>query len=274
MTGTSGVSLQGYVREIVASGFPAIRSASPRVRDALLDGYLQRIVEHDFPDQGLMVRRPDALLAWLRAYAAVTSTSTAYTRILDAATPGEAEKPARSTTESFRTVLAQLWILDPLPAWTPTETPLKRLGRSPSHHLADPALAARLLGVTEESLLRGEEGGPRSLRDGQQLGRLFESLVVQSVRVYAQAVDARVSFLRTSRGDHEVDIIVERRDGRVVAIEVKLASVPSEDDLAHLKWLEREIGEDLLDAVVITTGPYAYRRPDGIAVVPAAMLGP
>jgi predicted AAA+ superfamily ATPase len=98
--------------------------------------------------------------------------------------------------------------------------------------------------------------------------------VVQSVRVYAQAVDARVSFLRTSRGDHEVDIIVERRDGRVVAIEVKLASVPSEHDVAHLKWLEREIGEDLLDAVVITTGPYAYRRPDGIAVVPAAMLGP
>ncbi|HET8984247.1 MAG TPA: DUF4143 domain-containing protein [Trueperaceae bacterium] len=274
VTGTSTVGLKDYVKELVSSGFPAIRSARPPVRDALLDGYLQRIVQHDFPDQGLMVRRFDALRAWLQAYAAATSTSTAYNRILDAATPGEAEKPARSTTESFRTILTQLWILEPVPAWVPTDTPLKRLARSPAHHLADPALAVRLLGLSEESLLRGEEGGPRSLRDGQQLGRLFESLIIQSVRVYAQAAGARVSFLRTSRGEHEVDIIVERQDGRVVALEVKLARVPADDDLDHLRWLKRELGEDLLDAVVITTGQYAYRRPDGIAVIPAAMLGP
>jgi len=274
VTGTTSVNLQDYVREIVSSGFPAIRSAQPSVRDALLDGYLQRIVQHDFPDQGLMVRRPDVLFAWLQAYAAATSTSTAYNRILDAATPGEAEKPARSTTESFRSVLSQLWILDPVPAWTPTDTPLKRLGRSPTHHLTDPALAVRLLGLTEDALLQGKEGGPRSFRDGHQLGRLFESLVVQSTRVYAQAAGARVYFLRTSRGDHEVDIIVERRDGRVLALEVKLARTVSDDDLVHLKWLKREVGEDLLDAVVITAGPFAYRRPDGILVVPAAMLGP
>lgn len=272
--GKSDVSLKDYVAELVSSGFPAIRTAAPGTRNALLDGYLQRIVQRDFPDQGLMVRRPDALLAWLRAYAAATSTSTAYNRILDAATPGDSEKPARSTSEIFRTVLAQLWILEPLPAWSPLDTPLKRLARSPAHHLTDPALAVRLLGLSESSLLRGEERGPRSLRDGQQLGRLFESLVVQSIRVYAQAAGARVSFLRTSRGDHEVDIIVERPDGRVVALEVKLARTPADEDLSHLRWLRREIGEDLLDAVVITTGPFAYRRPDGIAVVPAAMLGP
>src|SRR5690606_29121724 len=87
VTGTSNVSLKDYVRELVSSGFPAIRSAKQPVRDALLDGYLERIVQHDFPDQGLMVRRPDALRAWLRAYAAATATSTAYNRILDAATP-------------------------------------------------------------------------------------------------------------------------------------------------------------------------------------------
>lgn len=272
--GASHVSLRDYAEEITRSGFPAIRAAATRTREALLDGYLERIVQHDFPDQGLMVRRPDALLAWLRAYAAATSTSASYNRILDAATPGEAEKPARSTTEVFRTVLTQLWILDPLPAWTPSETSLRRLGRSPAHHLTDTALAARLLGISAESLLRGEEAGPRSLRDGYQLGRLFESLVLQSVRVYAQASGARVSFLRTSRGDHEVDIIVERPDGRVVALEVKLTRVPTDADLVHLHWLKREVGEDLLDAAMITTGQVAYRRPDGIAVVPAAMLGP
>ena len=93
------------------------------------------------------------------------------------------------------------------------------------------------------------------------------------MRVYAQATRARVSHLRTRNGDHEVDLIVERRDGRVLAIEVKLAAVPSDRDVRHLHWLAKQIGSDLLDAVVVTSGPYAYRRPDGIAVVPAALLG-
>lgn len=274
VTGTSGVTLKVYVGELLGSGFPAIRARATRVRNALLDGYLQRIVQHDFPDQGLLVRKPDVLLAWLRAYAAATSTSTSYNRILDAATPGESDKPVRSTTEAFRSILGQLWILEPLPAWAPMDTPLKQLGRAPAHHLADTALSGRLLGLSEASLLSGEEGGPRSLRDGQQLGRLFESLVVQSVRVYAQAAGAQVSFLRTSRGNHEIDIIVERPDGRVVALEVKLTRVPSDEDVKHLAWLRREIGEDLLDAAVITAGPAAYRRSDGVAVIPAALLGP
>jgi len=58
-----------------------------------------------------------------------------------------------------------------------------------------------------------------------------------------------------------------------VAVEVKLTRNVDEDDLRHLKWLTERIGDELLDAVVITTGEDAYRRPDGIAVVPAALLG-
>lgn len=95
-----------------------------------------------------------------------------------------------------------------------------------------------------------------------------------SVRVYAQASEATVGHLRTHRGDREVDLIVERDDGRVVAIEVKLTATPSDDDVRHLRWLKGKLGDDLLDAVVVTTGRGAYRRPDGIAVVPAALLGP
>ena len=79
--------------------------------------------------------------------------------------------------------------------------------------------------------------------------------------------------LRTWRGDHEVDLIVER-DGGVLAIEVKFGQVPDDRDVRHLRWLDAQLGDRLLDSVVITTGPAAYRRPDGIAVIPAALLGP
>lgn len=273
LEGESDVDLAAYMREIVASGFPALRATSGRAQRALLDGYLERIAQRDFPDQGIKVRRPAALHAWLRAYAAATATNASYNRILDAATPGEADKPARSTTEAFRHVLSNLWILDPLPAWSPSDNRLHRLAQAPKHHLADPALAARLLGVSADALLRGGEAGPRMLRDGALAARLFESLVALSVRVYAQAADARVGHLRTRNGDHEVDLVVERDDGRVLAIEVKMAAHVGDDDVRHLGWLRERLGRDLVDAIVVTTGNVAYRRRDGIGVVPAALLG-
>ena len=94
------------------------------------------------------------------------------------------------------------------------------------------------------------------------------------MRVYAQAAEAAVGHLRTFAGEREIDLIVERGDGRVVAMEVKLHPVATDKDVRHLEWLREQMGADLLDAVVVTTGPEAYRRRDGIAVVPAALLGP
>ncbi len=81
-------------------------------------------------------------------------------------------------------------------------------------------------------------------------------------------------LLCTRNGDREVDLIVERDDGRVLAMEVKLSPVVRDDDVRHLSWLRERLGPALLDAVVLTTGREAYRRRDGIAVVPAALLGP
>ncbi len=110
-------------------------------------------------------------------------------------------------------------------------------------------------------------------REGTLLGALFESLVTLNVRVYAQAAEARTTHLRTWSGDREIDLIVER-GRKILAIEVKLGQAPDERDVRHLRWLHSELGDDLADAIVVTTGQAAYRRPDGIAVVPAALLGP
>ena len=272
--GATDVSLADYTREIVGSGFPGLRHLSGRPLRAQLDGYLRRIVDTDFPEMGRDVRRPQLLRRWMAAYAAATATSASYETLRDAATPGEADKPARTTTAPYRDVLERLWIVDPVPAWAPTRNAVARLTRSPKHHLADPALAARLLGVGEDALLSGQDAGPPVPRDGTLLGHLFESLVALSVRVYAQAAEAGVGHLRTAGGKQEVDLIVERDDRRVVAVEVKLSGSVGDRDVRHLLWLRDRLGDDLLDAVVVTTGPQAYRRPDGVAVVPAALLGP
>jgi predicted AAA+ superfamily ATPase len=103
---------------------------------------------------------------------------------------------------------------------------------------------------------------------------LFESLVTLSVRVYAQAAEATVHHLRTWDSRHEVDLIIQRADQRIVALEVKLSPSVSDDDVRHLTWLRGQLGDDLLDAAVITTGSEAYRRADGVAVIPLCLLGP
>lgn len=271
--GETGIGLPDYVREIVASGFPGMRCLSPRPLRAQLDGYLQRIVDREFTEQGLAIRNPAGLQRWMNAYAAATATTASLETIRDAASGGDGQRPARSTIIPYRAALERLWVLDPVPAWMPTRNPLSRLSQPPKHHLADPALAVRLLGLDAEALLAGSESGPRVPRDGSLLGCLFESLVTLSVRVFAQAAEARVRHLRTRSGDREVDLIVERADQRVLAIEVKLSTTVTDADTRNLRWLAGHIGEDLLDAVVINTGPQAYRREDGIAVIPAALLG-
>jgi predicted AAA+ superfamily ATPase len=273
ISGACPTSLEDYVGEIIASGFPGLRSLSGRALRGQLDGYLARIVDRDFEELGHRVRDPATLRRWLTAYAAASSTAASFEKIRDGATAGYGDKPAKSTTIPYRDVLERLWILDPVEAWSPSRNRLSRLSSPPKHQLADPALAARLLGVDAEALLEGQAAGPVP-RDGTLLGALFESLVTLSVRTYAQTAEVAVKHLRTAGGQQEVDLIAERADGRVVAIEVKLARDIGDDDTRHLHWLAERIGDELLDAVIVTTGPEAYRRPDGIAVVPAALLGP
>jgi len=269
--GSTAVSTVDYVTEILASGFPGIRRRAETARRSLLESYIDRVVDHDIADAGGRVRRPVALRGWLAAYGAASGTTASYASILRAATPGEDDKPAKETAMVYRDLLQRLWILDPLPAWLPAFSHLARLGQAPKHHLVDPALAAVLVGANRDSLLQGS--GP-SRPDATFAGALFESLAVQTVRVLAQAAGARTSHLRTRGGDHEVDAIVARPDHKVVAIEAKLSPMVRPADVAHLNWLADQVPGVVVDKVILTTGDRAFRRADGVAVVPLALLGP
>jgi len=273
ISGRSPVTLAGYTDEILASGFPGIRDLPELAREAQLDSYIARVVSHELPDNGAVVRRPRALRAWLAAYGAATATDASYSKILNAASAGEDEKTARVTVDAYREHLTRVFLLDPIEAWTPVFNPLKRLTKAPKHHLVDPAIAARLVRVGKAGLLRGD-GARVAGAAGPWLGALFESLTAQSVRVYASAAGAEVGHLRTMESDREIDLIVEGGDRQVVAIEVKLAGAAADHDVRHLNWLHGQLGDRLADKVVVTTGERAYRRGDGVAVVPLALLGP
>ncbi|MFZ0768199.1 MAG: DUF4143 domain-containing protein, partial [Acidimicrobiales bacterium] len=273
LSGRSDVSLENYVDEIIAGGFPGLRHLTGRAHSAQLNSYLERIVDRDLSEAGFTVRQPAALRAWMTAYAAATATTASWEKIRDAATAGYESKPAKETSAHYAELLTSLRILDPLDAWIPSFNHLRRVGSTPKHHLTDPALAVRLLKRTREHLLTGNDGSVRISKDGNLLGALFESLVALSLRTFAQASGAEIFHFREHGGAHEIDFIIESGDG-IIGVEVKLAAAVDDKDVRHLAWLNEQIGDQLLEKIFVTTGPEAYRRTDGTAVVPLALLGP
>ncbi len=259
--------------QVLASGLPGLLGLPVKSARAELDGYLSRVIDRDIAEAELTVRNAPALRRWMEAYAAAISTTTSLAKIREAAAGGRSDQPTRPTAARYADILESLWLVEPVLGWRPTGTDLARLTLAPKHQLADPALAARLRRVTIDALLRGDAPGSLNGRHGTLLGALFESLVTLDVRVYAQAAEADVFHFREYGGEHEIDLIVEGADRRVLAIEIKLAAVIDDADVRHLVWLRDRLGHDRVEAVIVTTGREAYRRRDGIAVVPAALLG-
>jgi predicted AAA+ superfamily ATPase len=92
--------------------------------------------------------------------------------------------------------------------------------------------------------------------------------------VFAQPLNGGVFHLRTGDTRHEVDLIVESEQGKILGIEVKLSAEVDAHDVRHLLWLKGVAPERVVDLVIVTTGDTAFRRSDGVAVVPLALLGP
>lgn len=261
--GASPLTAEDYEHEAARSGFPGIRPLPDVARDVVLDAYVDRIVQRELLDAGVGVRRPDALLAWLRAYAAVSGTTTSYTAIMEAATPGQRNAMDSKTARTYRTALQLLFILEPVAGWRPTNNPLKRLSQSPKHFLCDAGLMASLVGYPVKS----QDGTP-----GAHAGTLFETLVASTLASLCDTQRAALRHVRTHAGEHEVDFIIERRDGRVFGVEVKRTAQVSPGSVRHLAWLQDQLGDRWIGGAVITTGKNAYTRKDGIHVIPLALL--
>jgi len=135
-------------------------------------------------------------------------------------------------------------------------------------------LTAKLLDITGQKLL-GAEGTVRVLGPQTKtiIGRLFEGLVAQSLKVYADANGVGVRHLRTVRGDHEIDFIIEQGE-TLLAIEAKFFTHISSNDVKQLNWLEKALPEmNVVKAVVYAGAHLVQRESDDILLIPAACLG-
>ena len=168
----------------------------------------------------------------------------------------------RLTAVGYDRLLTALLVVDPLPAWSTNR--LSRLTGTPKRHLVEPALLGPLVGVDAASVLR----------DPDLLGRLLDSFVVAQLRPELAVSDRspRLYHLRQQDGRHEVDLIVELANGRIIAIEIKAASAPSRSDARHLVWLREQLGDRVLATLVLHAGPHLYPLDDDVYAVPICSL--
>ena len=254
---TERPDLRGYVQRALRSGFPeAVSLASIRTRERWLASYIDEAVTRDVKISNSEIRDPVRLRRYLRACAANTAGVVEHKTLFDAA------QISRATALGYDALLEHLMVIDRLPAWSSNHA--TRLIRSPKYHLVEPALMGPLLGIDERSVLR----------DSNLLGRLIETYVLSQLRVEAAVADkpVRLYHLRDKDGIHEVDIVAERADGAVVAIEVKATSAPTIEDAKHLLWLKARLGDKFIQGIVFHSGPLPFHHPTSISYMPISTL--
>lgn len=145
-----------------------------------------------------------------------------------------------------------------MPAWTSNR--LKRLVLSPKRYVIDPGLAAAVLGMDVDLVMR----------NGDYLGRLLDTFVAAELRaeLAVTASRPRLFHVRQQQGRFEVDLLAELAGGRLIGLEIKANAAPTVDDARHLATLRNRYPDTFVAGVVLHTGPRAYRLGDRLLAVP------
>lgn len=253
---TDPLDLGDYVELATIGGFPepALRLTG-NTRLDWLESYVDQVVTRDAPAYG-GVRE----LNRLRRYLEVEALNSA--GVPTDVTLAEAAGIDRRTAAAYQQLLADLLVLDRVPAWATNR--LSRLVKAPKRYLIDPSLIAGILRMDPSGILK----------DGDLLGRLLDTFVMSQVRAEVEVARSRprLFHLRERGGGREVDLVVEYSGQRVAAIEVKASATPRRSDARHLEWLAERLGDRFTAGVVLHTGPRAIRWGDRIWALPISAL--
>jgi uncharacterized protein len=248
-----------YADAMIAGGMPmALALPTAPARRRWFDQYLNLTLEKDVAEIAKVRRRvllPRLAAATARRTAQLSSVSE-LARELDI---------DRSTAEDYSRLLEAVFLHHVIPAWGTTLA--ARASATPKLHFLDTGLACRLMRVTSEKLLLARASAL------QQFGHLLETFVVNELCKQAQWLDDPVDIghWRTYDGQ-EVDLIMERADGSVLAFEIKSAPDVRAEDLRGIRSLQRRVGTDRVTALVLHTGTEGWRVENGIFALPIARL--
>lgn len=257
--GSSATKREDYIERIVAGGFPVPLSRTPGSRrNRWIDDYVRLTLERDVRELA-RIEQAAALPRLLERLAGQTA------QVLNVAQAAAHLNMNQRTADSYVRLLEAVFLVRRLPAWGSTLT--ARAAARPKIHVLDSGVAARLLRLTPEKLARRD---PTALTE---LGHLLETFVVGELLKQASWLDgiAGVGHWRTRDGD-EVDLVIERDDGAVVAFEVKASQRVGGREIAPLRKLRDALGSAFIAGVALHLGSQSYVTDDRIHVVPVDAL--
>lgn len=257
----SGLEYRQLVERMVIGGWPGFQDLTASEVSQNLQDYLNTVAEIDLYATDGVRRDPIRIRRLFAALARSTATEVSLSTLAKYET-----SLSRDAVRDYLTALERVFVIEDQPAWSTHLRSSATLRRDPKRHFVDPSLAAAALGAGVEAIVR----------EPRFAGQLFESLVVQHLRVFSQSLGGTVTHARDSYG-RELDGVVTLPDGTWAGFEVKLGHDKGVVDAAAsglLNFADQVAGQGPSSlSVIVSSGP-SYRRRDGVNVVAIGTLGP
>ena len=266
--GTSNLEIRRIAFLVCRGGWPKA-SLKTNESAALIEAreYVESVCRNDISRVDDVQRNAELTRRLMRSYSRHQGAQVSVATILADIKSNEASDTTEATVASYINALKRIFVIEDMAAWNPNLRSKTAIRSSATRYFTDPSIAAAALGLGPDDLLD----------DPNTFGLLFETMAVRDLRVYAEALDGQVCHYRDKNG-LECDAIVHLRNGRYGLIEIKLGG----DNLIEagattLKKLASKIDTDKMKSpsfmmVLTAIGEYAYRRLDGVLVVPIGCL--
>ena len=260
----AGLDVDDYAHIICRGGWPeAVVSESRGDAGRMARDYVLELLDSNINEMDGIRRNRTWMRQIMRSYARNVSGQASLSTI---AADMQGEPPSAPTLSEYVDALSRAFVLNDLSAWNPRLRSKTAVRTSPTRHFSDPSIAAAVLATTPRGLLD----------DFETFELLFESLCIHDLRVYASALGGSLYHYRDKTG-LEADAVVVLDDGRWALVEVTMGQSRIDEGAAHLLKLAERIDQTREGRpsflMVLTSTACAYRRKDGVVVVPLACLG-
>ncbi len=252
---------------ICRGGWPKTLDCSDKIALQQSIDYFDAVVESDISRVDGVLRNSERAKLIMRSYSRNIGTQAKLTEILKDVISNESDAFTIETLHSYLAALKKIFVIEESPAWNPNLRSKTAIRTTETRFFADPSIATASLGL-----------GPKDLiNDLNTMGLLFENLCIRDLRVYADILDGTIYHYR-DKSDLECDAVLHRRNGTYGLIEIKLGGDKLiEEGVKNLTALSKKIDTTKMNTpsflmILTGVGPYAYKRKDGIYIVPIGCL--
>ncbi|WP_330682889.1 ATP-binding protein [[Clostridium] aminophilum] len=269
IVGTNSLDIGKLAFQICRGGWPHAIGMREKIALTQAVDYYDAVVKSDINRADGVTKDPERVKRLMRSFARNQGGQVANTVLRDDIQANDTESLSEDTIASYINALKKIFVVEDMPAWNPNLRSKTSIRTTDTRYYVDPSIATAALGVAPNDLIN----------DLNTLGLLFETMCVRDLRVYAEYLGGDVLHYRDKTG-LECDTVIHLRNGKYGLAEIKLGGQRLiEEGAANLKTLAAKIDTTKMPApsfmmIVVGTGEYAYRREDGVYIVPIGCLKP